>query len=490
MESSTGSSPILSEDVARFFEEEGLMTVIINNKRKISTSTISPPSSLPSLRTSASSSTEREISPESFTASFVREEAEEIEIPADLRSLETYAFLGFDDATAASLWERYINTPADMPASFLDFAFWQIDENPTPDATSASDDWDLCLRSLGINDKLRTAILLPEFEDLRYTASCKYWVLDAIETTYETLETMNEKMRLEAARLRRAKSRPGHQAPSMASPKGRKPRTDPLPALVAASPPSSTIETFGDAPSHVGGPSHVSPATTTQKTNPGTPTSIMATSSAASSAIVKHTMIWRAGSRQKAENFYNQMTSQISLEAISTVPGDFSSTRRVAYWTTQKETADRYAQWCKHKMSASEIAFIQVAVPESFTDSLATEYLWCGDRQKPTDAWKKLIWHIRRGLMVPDELDYLDEKDLLIGHIASGIHKKIEHLKDHTQIGERDVLTVKIDGEERKAVQGVFNTKKAMRGFAETSVGKVWIHSAGHLMVPPEQHLS
>lgn len=436
MESSTGSSPILSEDVARFFEEEGLMTAIINNKRKISTSTISPPSSLPSRSISASSPTKPKISPESFTASFVREEAEEIEIPADLRSLETYAFLGFDDATAASLWERYISKPADMPASFFDFAFWQIDENPTPDATCASDDWDLCLRSLGTNDKLRTAILLPEFEDLRYTASCKYWVLDAIETTYETLETMNETMRLEAARLYRAKSRPGHQAPS------------------------------------------------------GAPTPIMATSSAAPSAIDKHTMIWRAGSRQKAENFYNQMTSQISLEAISTVPGDFSGTRRVAYWTPQKETADRYAQWCKHKTSASEIAFIQVAVPESFTDSLATEYLWCGDRQKPTDAWKKLVWHSRRGLMVPDELDHLDEKDLLIGHIASAIHTKYEHLKDHTQIGEHDVLTVKIDGEERKAVQWVFNTKKAMRGLAQTCVGKVWIHSAGHLMVPPEQHLA
>ncbi len=25
-----------------------------------------------------------------------------------------------------------------MPATFLDFAFWQIDENPTPDATCDS----------------------------------------------------------------------------------------------------------------------------------------------------------------------------------------------------------------------------------------------------------------------------------------------------------------------------------------------------------------
>lgn len=201
-------------------------------------------------------------------------------------------------------------------------------------------------------------------------------------------------------------------------------------------------------------------------------------------------MIWRAGSRKKAEDFYNQETRQIDLAAIFTCPGDFSSLKAVAYWTPQKETANRYAQWCKQKTPVSEIVFIQVAVPESFIDSLVTEYLWCGDRQKPTDTWKKLIWYSRRGKMVPVELDYLDEKDLLIGHISSGIHKKVEHLKDHTKIGERDVLSVKIDGEERKAVQWVFNTTKAMRAFARTCVGKVWIHSAGHLMVPPEQHLS
>lgn len=348
------------------------MTAIVNNKRKICTSTISPRSLLPSRsNTSVSSSTEREISPESFTASFVREEAEDIEIPADLRSPETYAFLGFDDSTAAILRERYINKPADMPASFLDFAVWQIDENPTPDATCASDDWDSCLRSLGINDKLRKAILLPEFEDLRYAVSCKYWVLDAIETTYETLETMDEKMRLEADRLRRAKSRAGNG-----------------------------------------------------KTDPGTPTPITATSSAAPSAIDNHTMIWHAASRQKAENFYNQTTGQISLRAILTVPGDFSGTSRVAYWTPQKETADSYAQWSKHKMPASEIAFIQVAVPESFTDRLATEYLWCGDRQKPTDVWKKLIWHSRRGREVPDELDIRYPKILGAKTLTEG--KKFE----------------------------------------------------------------
>ena len=33
---------------------------------------------------------------------------DEVDIPADLESLEIYAFLGFTEATAAGLWNHYI----------------------------------------------------------------------------------------------------------------------------------------------------------------------------------------------------------------------------------------------------------------------------------------------------------------------------------------------------------------------------------------------
>ncbi|KAI9777278.1 MAG: hypothetical protein M1816_004814 [Peltula sp. TS41687] len=41
------------------------------------------------------------------------------------------------------------------------------------------------------------------------------------------------------------------------------------------------------------------------------------------------------------ETFYNRKTETVNLLAISTSPGDFNASRNVAYWTPQKETADR-----------------------------------------------------------------------------------------------------------------------------------------------------
>ncbi len=193
--------PVLSEEVARFLEDEGLLTPITDNKRKLSTLILSPPR----LLASQCGCTDQQVSLESFEASSVRQEAETVEIPAYLWSKETYGFLGFNDETAARLWERFVNRSADVPISFLDFAVSQIENNGTPDASTASDDWDFCLRACGINEKLRTAILLPEFEDLRYTDSCKHWVIDAMEGKYEALQEMDERVRLEVAHLQRAK---------------------------------------------------------------------------------------------------------------------------------------------------------------------------------------------------------------------------------------------------------------------------------------------
>ncbi len=481
---------ILSKELAQFLEEEGLASPILNNKRKLSTSSLSPPSSLPSRTVSTASHSDRDVSPANFAASFVSEEINDVEIPANLRSRETYSFLGFNNETAAKLWGRFVDAPADTPISFLDYAVSHIDENETHDACTASDDWDFCLKAHGINDKLRTAILLPEFADLRYTASCKYWIIDAIVMGYEELEAMDEIIRLEAASLQCSRSRPGQKLPSMASPKGRIPRTDPIPVRphdsLSSTTPNPTVSPFSQSIGH----NSVSSTTLPEASSSDTPIPIITTSSSAPSAIDGHTMIWRATSRLKAKSFYDQVTQTISLQAIATSPGDFSGDRSVTYWTTQKETADRYAQWCKRKMEVSVIAIIQVAVPNTFIESLTVEYLWFGDSEKPTNTWKILVWHGRKGLSLPKEIRYLEQRDLLIGHIASGVHAKCLHMIDATKIKESDVLTVEVDGEEKRSIQWVFHTYNAKDAFAEKCAGKVWIHNVGCFKVPPEGTVS
>jgi len=41
------------------------------------------------------------------------------------------------------------------------------------------------MRAMGVDEKLRIAILLPEFRDIRFTAT---WVLDAMEIRYSALK--------------------------------------------------------------------------------------------------------------------------------------------------------------------------------------------------------------------------------------------------------------------------------------------------------------
>ena len=144
--------PLISQEFALYLESENLLAPIVNNKRKFSTALLSSSPSLP----------RRNLA------------FEGIEIPANLRSQETYEFLGYDSPTAESLWERFLSQPVDMEADVLDFALWRVDLWHLPNATSGSDDWDGFMIGLGINDKLRNAIMLPEYADLRFTATCKF----------------------------------------------------------------------------------------------------------------------------------------------------------------------------------------------------------------------------------------------------------------------------------------------------------------------------
>ncbi|MCJ1264491.1 hypothetical protein MMC22_004363 [Lobaria immixta] len=110
------------------------------------------------------------------------------EPPFELRSIHTSVLLGFTEERASNIWGRYNSQPEDMGADFVNFARWAIEE---------------------------PAIMLEDFEDVRYTATCKYWLLDAINNVYEHLEQLNENQESNSSR-RLAKT------PILSQPKGRK----------------------------------------------------------------------------------------------------------------------------------------------------------------------------------------------------------------------------------------------------------------------------
>lgn len=77
---------------------------------------------------------------------------------------------------------------------------------------------------------------------------------------------------------------------------------------------------------------------------------------------------------------------------------------------------------------------------------------------------------------LPRGMDDVLTRNLLKSDIASGKHVKYERMVDHTRIHEDDLLTVCIDGQQRKAIQwvGIFHHARkagALRGIAEERFG-------------------
>jgi hypothetical protein len=222
-----------------------------------------------------------------------------------------------------------------------------------------------------------------------------------------------------------------------------------------------------------------------KESGPSMPQPAVATKTQAPATLPFHTMLWRAGSKTKDLRLLDKTSGKISLNAIGTFPGDFSGIRKLAYFTPQRETADRYAQWTKEKVPIENIVITQVAVPETLTNNLSKLILYASPN-KPRDWWKQVVWSSRRGEYWPKELETREsDSDLIIGHIASGLHAKFEKMKDWTAIKDNDILRVQIDDETKFAMQWVFNNRRGEEAFQEQCQGKVWFHFLGALKTPP-----
>ncbi|KAA6415576.1 MAG: hypothetical protein FRX48_00292 [Lasallia pustulata] len=465
MASYTFNQPVISDDVAAFLQEAKLLSGVFDGKRKISTAMISPPSTIPS---ASSSFTSTRISSSSFSATYTTQEIDEVEIPVMLQSVESYEFLGFNHRAAQALWQLYVSQPHDMQADFFDFVKWHVRDPLKADASSGHDDWIACMTTLGICQKLQSALLLPEYSDLRGTASCKFWLLDAMEMSYRVLQELDSDLRTKRAHIQqgrkplqkvfsgRPKAESFSSIPSLASPAGRNEGGATTSDRPTSSIPPSIEEIRGKSGSQI------------------------ATVSDAPVSLDPHTMLWGAGHRSRHEEFYDEGTGKVDIGAIAASPGDFSGRAKVTYFTPQRNVADRYAQWQKHKVALANITVLQVAVPWAFVESLNMEHLWFGD------CWKEVVWWSRRRSELPKELENLEEKDLFIGHIVTGKDSNFIAFSSPDLIKEDAVLTVKVNGEEEKAIQWTFRGRKVEKAFNTHCHGKVWLHQLSTLCTPKQ----
>jgi hypothetical protein len=192
-----------------------------------------------------------------------------------------------------------------------------------------------------------------------------------------------------------------------------------------------------------------------------------------------HTALYRATTMQKAKALYNVNSGEIDLDSNGCVPGDFSGVTGLCYWTPQRETADKYASWMKHKTDIADIAIVRIFVPKSFTESLEQERLYFNS-STPSDDWRKIVWAGRNSRPWPREFrDRWSKCDLILGHVLSGKHCKYMKIKDDTGINTADTLSIAVDGVQHPAMQWVFKHHRGTDGFEEDCQGKGHIFEMG-----------
>jgi hypothetical protein len=142
--------------------------------------------------------------------------------------------------------------------------------------------------------------------------------MDSIEMSYQALETLDERLRIELAHRQLTKTMAGRRKsistvskpPSLPAPTSRKPVLDLRPEL-----------SISVAPGEL---------------NKDEPTPVLSIAVEAPLILEGHTMVWRAGSKADAEAFYNLRTQVIDLLAIARIPGDFSASNKVILFYTSK----------------------------------------------------------------------------------------------------------------------------------------------------------
>ncbi len=164
------------------------------------------------------------------------------------------------------------------------------------------------MNAAGISAELQTAILLPEFEDIRYSASCEFWILDAMRMRYGSLEVLDQRLRIEAGRIEYSRQTASYV------------QEVPESTVPILGPPTSEEE-VGHDPS----PESHSPKTTTTHSSLDQGKEQVAPAVAMSTAPSLqdgHTMLWRSQDRVRAEAFYDERTEEFDFNKISSAPGD------------------------------------------------------------------------------------------------------------------------------------------------------------------------
>ncbi|KAJ4303265.1 hypothetical protein N0V90_002158 [Kalmusia sp. IMI 367209] len=359
-----------------------------------------------------------------------------IEVPDILNSPESLKFCGMSDEAATEIFDRWSENNEKLQPGQMGFGQNVIElarsfisfKARNSNAFTEGDDWDGALRSQGIKIATRVRILDPNFKILRLSASASEWALDTLNSSWEFLDGLDERVQ---NKKKEKDVRSTSPDPSVKPSKAIKP-TSLLSALHSG---SSSLK--------------------------------LAIESEPPKEVLGRTFLYKGGSWNRLITIFNPDGSLNAGSIVSKPPCDFHPSDYDLYFTKQQDVAREYAEYAHRRIPAQEPAILTVGIPSE----------WMGTARGLFGLeWKKLIWCCRNQEelvknfgKLPDALKELEDYEVLLGDICYQSNDQVTRLKSWDDIAVM------------KTSKGVKGTQVVLKGslmgekFNKECRGFVWV---------------
>jgi hypothetical protein len=469
---------VLTPSEEEALKESSLIKDVLSTlgKRKVSVAFLSPPSSISSTSSFASS-----VASVTFKGEAVIQKVLNghyvISLPKTLESVEGIEFLGFTFNDAKEILDRFEArpNPRTNPSSLLSYVLAELGKLDLPGLRDLPAE--AAMIHLGISDELRAILLKQEYKQIFASQTVRFWLNDTIITRHTCLVQLLDRIKIEAGKTLITKK--GKKRPKLTS-ESFKPQSDTAGPSQSTSNPTATI-TFLEINDDTFPNAHVVIA-------------------AMAPTLPDHTTLYKGKSSVElvGGNPDAPLASlilpdgSVNMRSLSTYEGgDFNQSNVAWYWTPEEATAEMYRKWAAARCAYAPSWLISIQVPNSFLNGLRTSQLWY------SPDWKEYIWYCKGGLskgFPPDKFDHLwkpGKAQLVKGHICGGPPQRIPRIKKEnvqTSISDADVMRVQdADGADThdKATQWVMMHQSDADPMGNLCKGK--IHIAHH---PAETLLS
>ncbi|OBT86046.1 hypothetical protein VE02_05525 [Pseudogymnoascus sp. 03VT05] len=330
------------------------------------------------------------------------------EMPTAVISAEVLEFVGFNQATAKTVCERFMNRPDPSinVDSFLDYATSQVQQMRVLETTDYTDREIMAREAMalvGLTTDFQDRMLGPRFKTVYGTENLLFWVLDTLKVGYLALEQLHDRLK-DRVRIIEAKGKVKAKRALKQENSSNGPSQAALP---------QTTATVSQTPKD-----HSLPANLISiETGPALPSPL------------EYMVLYKAtAALEMGGNSWIDDDGIVDMNVMSSVPGgDFSYRSMVHGWTPEREVAKLYREWAQRRCPYSETWVVRICVPITLINSIPTTELWF------SPDWKEFVWYCRRKRRPPEKFNYLDPENraigLIKGHISTNMAQQVAHIR-------------------------------------------------------------